>query len=69
MQGSFDGETFTFSLFLVLCNRLTTMAVALSMLLVRMAAGAGRGCFKRLTPRVVLVGSRAGSWGSLVSAV
>jgi hypothetical protein len=35
MQGSFGGETFTFSLFLVLCNRLTTMTVALSMLLVR----------------------------------
>lgn len=34
MQGSFGGETFTFSLFLVLCNRVTTMTVALSMLLV-----------------------------------
>lgn len=34
MQGTFGGETFTFSLFLVLCNRLTTMCVALSMLLV-----------------------------------
>ncbi|EFN56053.1 hypothetical protein CHLNCDRAFT_31039 [Chlorella variabilis] len=33
MQGTFGGETFTFSLFLVLCNRLTTMCVALSMLL------------------------------------
>ncbi|PSC76775.1 UDP-galactose UDP-glucose transporter 5 [Micractinium conductrix] len=33
MQGSFGGETFTYSLFLVLCNRLTTMTVALSMLL------------------------------------
>lgn len=37
MQGSFGGETFTFSLFLVLCNRLTTMTVALSMLLVRLS--------------------------------
>lgn len=35
MQGSFGGETFTYSLFLVLCNRVTTMAVALVMLLVR----------------------------------
>lgn len=35
MQGSFGGETFTFSLFLVLCNRLTTMTVAFTMLLVR----------------------------------
>jgi hypothetical protein len=35
MQGSFGGETFTFSLFLVLCNRLTTMSVAITMLLVR----------------------------------
>ncbi len=34
MQGSFEGETFTYSLFLVLCNRLTTMSVALTMLLV-----------------------------------
>ncbi|KAL4451574.1 hypothetical protein ABPG75_007236 [Micractinium tetrahymenae] len=33
MQGSFGGETFTFSLFLVLCNRLTTMTVAFTMLL------------------------------------
>lgn len=33
MQGSFGGETFTFSLFLVLCNRVTTMTVACSMLL------------------------------------
>lgn len=33
MQGSFGGETFTFSLFLVLCNRLTTMSVAITMLL------------------------------------
>ncbi|KAL4428810.1 hypothetical protein ABPG77_005248 [Micractinium sp. CCAP 211/92] len=32
MQGSFGGETFTFSLFLVLCNRLTTMTVAFTML-------------------------------------
>lgn len=33
MQGSFDGERFTFSLFLVLCNRLTTMSLAVVMLL------------------------------------
>ncbi|KAI7845535.1 hypothetical protein COHA_000958 [Chlorella ohadii] len=32
MQGSFDGERFTFSLFLVLCNRLTTMSLAVIML-------------------------------------
>lgn len=38
MQGSFDGERFTFSLFLVLCNRLTTMSLAVLMLLVRAAA-------------------------------
>ena len=42
MQGSFGGETFTFSLFLVLCNRLTTMTVALCMLLVRRPAAAPR---------------------------
>lgn len=47
MQGSFDGERFTFSLFLVLCNRLTTMTLAFIMLMVRgserEAPGAG-GC-------------------------
>lgn len=42
MQGSFGGETFTFSLFLVLCNRLTTMTVAFTMLVVR--------CLPRLLP-------------------
>lgn len=44
MQGSFDGETFTYSLFLVLCNRLTTMAVAVVMLLVRLSRAFRGSC-------------------------
>lgn len=58
MQGSFEGETFTYSLFLVLCNRLTTMSVALVMLVVRGEgrSGGGRSWRRR--------GSRAGAGGS-----
>lgn len=35
MQEPFDGETFTYSLFLVLCNRIVTVIVALTCLIVR----------------------------------
>lgn len=35
MQEPFGGETFSYSLFLVLCNRVCTCSVALFMLLVR----------------------------------
>ena len=35
MQEPFDGETFSYSLFLVLCNRLVTCSVAITLLLVR----------------------------------
>lgn len=39
MQEPFGGETFSYSLFLVLCNRICTCSVALFMLLVRRAVG------------------------------
>ncbi len=35
MQEPFEGETFSYSLFLVLCNRIMTCIVAMTCLLVR----------------------------------